>query len=74
MQEGESADVKTIIAHYEKAAASGIAEAQYNLGLIHFSGKGTPKDYPLAMEYWEMASNQKFPLAMVSMVKYRIDF
>ncbi|KAJ9067038.1 hypothetical protein DSO57_1003741 [Entomophthora muscae] len=65
-QEAENADINTVISHYEKAAASGIAEAQYNLGLIHFSGKGTPKNYILAMEYWEMASNQKFPLAMVT--------
>ncbi|KAI9296092.1 HCP-like protein [Neoconidiobolus thromboides FSU 785] len=60
---------KEVISHFEKAAMSGMGEAQYNLGLKYMLGEGIDKNFNLCKEYWQMAANQKFPLAMLNLAK-----
>jgi uncharacterized protein len=41
-------------------AAQGNAEAQYNLGLLYYNGRGVPQDYAKAREWFEQAADQGF--------------
>ena len=43
---------------YEKAAAQGYAEAQYNLGVMYNNGKGVRQDYVKARKWYEKAAAQ----------------
>ncbi len=43
---------------YEKAAAQGNAEAQYNLGMMYEQGKGVRQDYAEARRLYEKSSAQ----------------
>ncbi|KAJ2160708.1 hypothetical protein GGF46_002066 [Coemansia sp. RSA 552] len=54
---------------FEKAAALGHAESQYNVGVCYMEGKGTKKDAGLAVEYWTMAGAQRFPIALLNLGK-----
>ena len=38
-------------------AEQGIAEAQYNLGLMYDQGKGVPQDYALAHMWWNICGS-----------------
>ena len=40
------------------AADQGDAEAQYNLGLMYYQGKGVAQDYLAAMKWFRMAADQ----------------
>jgi TPR repeat protein len=58
---------------YIKPSITGLPEAQYNVGFCYNSGLGTKKDFTLAAEYYQMASMQKFSLAMVNLeLTYKI--
>jgi len=39
-------------------AAQGFAEAQTNLGLLYYNGRGVPRDYTKAREWFEKAATQ----------------
>ena len=52
---------------FEKAAAQGDAEAQYNLGVMHAKGQGARKDYARARELWEKAAAQGHSLAQYNL-------
>ncbi len=43
---------------YEKAAGQGVAEAQYNLGLMYHEGQGVRQDYVKARQWFEKAAAQ----------------
>ena len=43
---------------WEKAAAQGLAAAQYSLGQLYHNGDGVPKDYTLARKWYEKAATQ----------------
>lgn len=43
---------------YQKAANSGIANAQYNMGTLYFNGEGLPKDYAKAIQWFKMAAQR----------------
>jgi hypothetical protein len=45
-------------ARYEKLAAQGIADSQYNLGRLYANGDGVPQDYAKAREWFEKAAAQ----------------
>ncbi|KAJ2382415.1 hypothetical protein H4S02_005759 [Coemansia sp. RSA 2611] len=53
----------------ERAALAGSVEAQYNLGLFYKEGKGVEKNPGLAVEYWSLASAERFPVAMLNLAK-----
>jgi TPR repeat protein len=46
------------IAHWQKEANAGDADAQYNLAYIYENGLGVPKDEAKALELYEQAANQ----------------
>ena len=48
----------------ERAADQGLATAQATLGMIYFTGIGTPRDPQEAIRWCSMASRQKLPLGM----------
>lgn len=43
-----------------KAANQGIAQAQYNLGVMYSNNEGVPQDYAKAYEWYQKAANQGF--------------
>ena len=42
----------------KKAAESGDAVAQYNLGVMHYDGEGVPQDYAEAVKWFRLAADQ----------------
>ena len=56
--EGITHDYAKACQWYEKAAAQGYAEAQYNLGNHYYNGKGVRQDYVKTRELWEKAAVQ----------------
>ncbi|KAJ2487305.1 hypothetical protein IWW37_005304 [Coemansia sp. RSA 2050] len=53
----------------ERAALAGSVEAQYNLGFFYMEGKGVEKNPSLTVEYWSLASAERFPVAMLNLAK-----
>lgn len=45
-------------ADLREQAAQGVAEAQTNLGLLYYDGRGVPRDYTKAREWFEKAAAQ----------------
>jgi TPR repeat protein len=43
---------------WEKAAAQGLVNAQYNLGVMHENGQGVDVNYKKAFEWYEKAAKQ----------------
>ncbi len=60
--EGEAAyrrgDYATAIREWRPLAKQGVADAQHNLGLMYYYGKGVPQDYAEAMGWWSKAAEQ----------------
>lgn len=53
---------------YEKAAAQGNADAQYNLGVMYEDGIGVPPDWEKALEWYQKAcegGNEKLDQGIV---------
>jgi TPR repeat protein len=48
----------TSTADLQKKAAQGVAEAQTNLGLLYYDGRGVPRDYTKARGWFEKAAAQ----------------
>ncbi len=48
-------DLVEAVTWYRKAAEQGHAEAQFNLGVCYFNGKGVVKDLNVAYAYWSVA-------------------
>ena len=51
-------DYETALREFTIAAEAGLHLAQYNLGVMYFSGEGVPQDYPLAYKWTRMAAEQ----------------
>lgn len=68
----ENPDFTYAVQNFEKAASSGLAEAQFNLGNLYFSGRGVQQNFDLAAEYWSMATKQNLPLAMMNLGKLHL--
>ncbi|KAI5941970.1 DAP3-binding cell death enhancer 1 [Manis javanica] len=49
--------------YFQKAAHRGYSKAQYNVGLCHEHGRGTPRDLSKAAFYYQLAANQGHSLA-----------
>ncbi|KAM5299612.1 death ligand signal enhancer [Ctenodactylus gundi] len=49
--------------YFQKAADRGYSKAQYNLGLCHEHGRGTPRDRSKAILYYKLAASQGHSLA-----------
>ncbi|CAI3944891.1 unnamed protein product [Commensalibacter communis] len=50
----DSTDITTI----EQKAATGDAQAQYNIGMIYYNGDKVPQDYPKAAEWFQKSAGQ----------------
>jgi TPR repeat protein len=57
-------DLAAAAAYYRAAAAQGLAEAQYSLGLMHQQGCGVEHNYHHAMRWYQAAAAQGQPLAL----------
>ena len=55
---GVPKDYTEASAWIRRAAEKGNAEAQFNLGLMHFYGHGVAKDMDEATKWWGRASEQ----------------
>jgi TPR repeat protein len=51
-------DYVTALREFTIAAEAGLHLAQYNLGVMYFSGEGVPQDYALAYKWTRMAAEQ----------------
>uniref|UniRef100_A0A2K6FFM8 DAP3-binding cell death enhancer 1 n=1 Tax=Propithecus coquereli TaxID=379532 RepID=A0A2K6FFM8_PROCO len=49
--------------YFQKAADRGYSKAQYNTGLCHEHGRGTPRDISKAVLYYQLAASQGHGLA-----------
>jgi hypothetical protein len=52
---------------YSPLAEQGVAEAQYMIGMMHGSGRGTPQDYVKAAEWYRKAAEQEHAVAQSSL-------
>jgi hypothetical protein len=55
---GVSQDYTTAREWYEKAAAQGNADAQFQLGVLYQLGRGVPENHARALEWYEKAAAQ----------------
>jgi TPR repeat protein len=46
-----------------KAAMQGLADAQYNLGVMYERGRGVPQDHATAVSWYRKAADQGFAMA-----------
>jgi TPR repeat protein len=53
---GDATDIR-------KLAEQGVADAQYRLGLIYYSGRGVPQDYKEAVRWHRKAAEQGYAKA-----------
>ncbi len=51
-------DYATALREWRPLAEQGDAEAQYNLGLMYYTGKGVPRDYAKAVGWYRKAAEQ----------------
>ena len=51
-------DYKTALRLWRPLADQGIADAQYNLGLMYDIGRGVPQDYAQAVKWYRLAADQ----------------
>jgi TPR repeat protein len=58
-------NMEQAVAWYTKSAAQGHAEAQTRLGILHFTGRGLPKDDRLAIQWVEKGAAGGDPSAQV---------
>ena len=54
-------------AETKKKAEAGDAQAQYNLGVMYYSGEGVPKDATKAVEWFEKAATQGYAAAQLTL-------
>ncbi len=57
-------NIPKALRHLEDSAAGGFATAQATLGMIYFTGIGTPKNSSLAIKWCSKAAKSKSPLGM----------
>ncbi|XP_007937248.1 death ligand signal enhancer [Orycteropus afer afer] len=56
-------DCSAAFSYFQKAADRGYSKAQYNMGLCHEHGRGTPRDLSKAICYYQLAASQGHSLA-----------
>lgn len=59
MQAYRGGDYLEALAQWRPLAEAGMAEAQFNLGLMYFSGKGVEQDYEQAADWYRAAADQR---------------
>ena len=56
--QGAPKNHKTAVKWYTLAAKQGIADAQYNLGVMYNEGQGVPQNYKTAVKWYTLAAKQ----------------
>ena len=64
---GVTQNKKAAVKWYKRAAEQGVAVAQFNLGMMHKRGHGTPKTWVLAHMWWNIAAKNRYTDAAVNM-------
>uniref|UniRef100_A0A8C2NQB0 DAP3-binding cell death enhancer 1 n=1 Tax=Capra hircus TaxID=9925 RepID=A0A8C2NQB0_CAPHI len=59
----KNGDYMAAFSYFQKAADRGYSKAQYNVGLCHEHGRGTPRDPRKAAFYYQLAASQGHNLA-----------
>ena len=59
----ERGDYETALREWEPLAEHGLAEAQYNLGVMYSKGQGVPRDDAEAVKWYRMAAAQGYARA-----------
>lgn len=54
----DNGDYETAIKEFTLSAESGLSVAQFNLGVMYFTGRGTPQDYEKAFHWIKLAAEQ----------------
>ena len=57
-------DLALALEYYQGAAEKGLADAQYKLGFMYFSGQGVKPDIESAVDYFRQAAEQEHPAAL----------
>ncbi len=60
MEAYEQGDFDTALLEWRPAAEQGLVEAQYNLALIYYHGKGIPVDLEQAQQWYLRAAEQNY--------------
>jgi len=60
-------DYVQAVACYRLAAAQGLDEAQFKLGVMFYSGRGVVQDYAEAVRFFQLSAAQGFPFAFLGM-------
>jgi TPR repeat protein len=63
----DAGDMDRAIAAFKESAEDGVAIAQYNLGVLYFSGRGVQQDYREAYHWTRMAAAQGFANAQANL-------
>jgi TPR repeat protein len=63
----DAGDMDRALAAFKQSAEDGVAIAQYNLGVLYFSGRGVPQDYREAYRWTRMAAEQGFANAQANL-------
>lgn len=66
-QNGNAADFKRAAFWFEKAAQGGIANADYNLGVMYHQGLGVKPDLAKAISWYRKAADQDHPEALYNL-------
>ncbi|XP_037656702.1 death ligand signal enhancer isoform X2 [Choloepus didactylus] len=59
----KNGDYMAAFSYFQKAADRGYSKAQYNVGLCHEQGRGTPRNPSKAVLYYQLAASQGHSLA-----------
>ena len=63
----DAGDIETAVTLFTQAADNGLAIAQYNLGVMYFTGEGVPQNYERSFHYTQLAAEQGHVNAMVNL-------
>jgi uncharacterized protein len=63
----DAGDIDTAVVLFTQAADNGLAIAQYNLGVMYFTGEGVAQDYQQSFHYTQLAAEQGHVNAMVNL-------
>ena len=63
----QTGDFATALKEWQPLAEQGIAEAQYNLGVMYESGNGVVQDYAEAVKWYRLAAEQGYAVAQYNL-------
>ena len=63
MRAYQKQDYATAAKEWTPVAEHGSAQAQFNLGLLYYEGRGVPQDFETAARWFQRAANQGFDRA-----------